>query len=132
MLLTPSYHVFEMYQAHQDALMLPVEVAGEQYGHETESIPSLSASASRPDDGKVHLSICNSHPTEDLTVAIDLRGMSPQDMRGRILTASQMNAHNTFDNTEQVKPVELAATKFVEGVAHLELPSKSVAIIEIS
>ncbi|HEU0291613.1 MAG TPA: alpha-N-arabinofuranosidase [Anaerolineales bacterium] len=132
MILTPSYHVFEMYQVHQDALMLPVEVACENYGHQAESIPSLSVSASRSDDGTVHLSICNAHPKDDMTVAVDLSGMSPQVMRGRILTASQINAHNTFDNMKQVKPVELAATKFAEGVAHLELPGKSVAVFEIS
>jgi alpha-N-arabinofuranosidase len=132
MILTPSYHVFEMYQVQQDALMLPVEVVCENYGHQAESIPSLSASASRSEDSTVYLSICNAHPSKNITVAIEVRGISAQIMRGRILTASQINAHNTFDNTEQVKPVELAATKFAEGVAHLKLPSKSVAVLEIS
>jgi alpha-N-arabinofuranosidase len=132
MILTPSYHVFEMYQVHHDAHMLPVEVVCENYGHQAESIPSLSASASRSEDSTVYLSICNAHPSKNITVAIEVRGISAQIMRGRILTASQINAHNTFDNTEQVKPVELAATKFAEGVAHLKLPSKSVAVLEIS
>ncbi len=31
MLLTPSYHVFEMYSAHQDATMVPVDVQSERY-----------------------------------------------------------------------------------------------------
>lgn len=131
MILTPSYHVFEMYQVHQDALMLPVEVESENYGHQTESIPSLSASASRSEDGKVHLSVCNAHPTRDMTVAVDLNGLSPQVMRGRILTASKINTCNTFEDAEAVKPVELAATKFAEGGTHLELPSKSAAVVEI-
>ena len=132
MLLTPSYHVFEMYQVHQDALMLPVELECERYENGTESIPALSVSTSRSEDGKVHLSVCNAHPKDDMTLAIDVNGMSPQVIQGRILTDSQMNAHNTFDLTEQVKPVEFAATKFAEGGAHLELPSKSVAVFEIS
>ena len=29
MLLTPSYHVFEMYAVHQDATMVPVDVQSE-------------------------------------------------------------------------------------------------------
>ena len=31
MLLTPTYHVFEMYKVHQDATLLPTEVQGEGY-----------------------------------------------------------------------------------------------------
>ena len=132
MLLTPSYHVFEMYKVHQDTLMLPVEVECEHYEHKQEAIPSLSASASRSDDGRVHLTLCNAHPTNDTTVAVELRGLSPRMMRGRILTNDRPNAHNSFDNTEQVKPVELPATNFDSGVVRLELPSKSVTAFEIS
>jgi alpha-L-arabinofuranosidase len=132
MLLTPSYHVFEMYQVHQDALMLPVEVECERYGHQTESIPSLSASASRSNDGTVHLSICNVNPSKNMAVTFDVRGMSPQVMRGRILTATKINACNTFDNAEQVKPEEMDTAQFGEEGIRLEIPSKSVAVFEIS
>jgi alpha-L-arabinofuranosidase len=132
MLLTPSYHVFEMYQVHQDALMLPVEVACERYGSEQDSISSLSASASRSSNGKVHLSICNAHPTNDMTVAIELHGMRPQTMRGRILTAGKINAHNRFDRAEQVTPTGMSAVKFTGTSAQLEIPSKSVTVFEIT
>lgn len=132
MLLTPSYHVFQMYQVHHDALMLPVEVVCERYEQNQESIPSLSASASRSEDDRVHLSICNVHPIRDEIVGIEVRGMLPETMQGQILTASNINSHNTFDNREQVKPVELTSTRFSGEVAQLELPCKSVAVLEIS
>lgn len=132
LVLTPSYHVFEMYQVHQDALMLPVEVTSKPYEEKPGSIPELSASASRSEDGTVHLSICNVHPTHDKTVAVDLDGISGQVIRGRILTASKINASNTFDSAEQVKPVEMDTVKFGGEGMRLELPSKSVAVFEIS
>ena len=31
MILTPTYHVMEMYNVHQDALMIPVSVTGNEY-----------------------------------------------------------------------------------------------------
>ena len=46
MLLTPSYHVFEMYAAHQGAAMAPVDVQSERYEHAGYSVPAVSASAS--------------------------------------------------------------------------------------
>jgi alpha-N-arabinofuranosidase len=132
LVLTPSYHVFEMYQVHQDALMLPVEVASKPYEHKQGSISELSASASRSEDGTVHLSICNAQPTQDLTVTVDLVGISGQVVRGRILTASKINACNTFDDAEQVKPVEMDILKFGGEGIRLELPCKSVTVFEIS
>jgi alpha-N-arabinofuranosidase len=132
LVLTPSYHVFEMYQVHQDALMLPVDVECELYERNQESLPVLSASASRSKDGKIHLSICNAHPVRDETIAIELRRMLPETMQGRILTASNINSHNTFHNREEVKPVEMASVRFSGQVARLELPCKSVAVLEIS
>ena len=132
MIVTPSYHVFEMYKVHQDAIMLPVEVECARYEHGTESIPALSVSASRSEDGKVHLSVCNAHPKDDMNVAVDLSGMSPQAMRGRILTANRINACNTFDHAEAVKPTEKDIARFGGEEIRLEIPSKSVTVFEIS
>ena len=32
-MLTPSYHVFEMYGVHQNATALPIDVQSESYEH---------------------------------------------------------------------------------------------------
>ncbi|MEW6754616.1 MAG: alpha-L-arabinofuranosidase C-terminal domain-containing protein, partial [Candidatus Latescibacterota bacterium] len=47
MLLTPTYHVFEMYRVHQEALLLPVDLGCGQYAWGDQAIPALSASASQ-------------------------------------------------------------------------------------
>jgi alpha-N-arabinofuranosidase len=46
MVLTPTYHVFEMYKVHQGATLIPVELNSQQYALAQAGIPSLSASVS--------------------------------------------------------------------------------------
>ena len=65
MLLTPSFHVFEMYAAHQDATLVPVDVQSETYVHAGWSAPAISASASVGAEGKLHLTISNVKVTGD-------------------------------------------------------------------
>ena len=52
MILTPTYHVFEMYTVHHDATMLPVEMRSANYTFDGDTIPAISASASRDQTGK--------------------------------------------------------------------------------
>ena len=47
MLLTPTYHVMEMYNVHQDATLLPIDVKSNDYVVGTEKLPAVSVSASR-------------------------------------------------------------------------------------
>jgi len=50
---------------------------------------------------------------------------------GRVLTADAMTAHNTFDQPDVIHPVTLDAR--LNGAAlHVQLPSKSVVVLEIS
>ena len=63
MILTPTYHIFEMYKVHQDATLLPLDLSCEEYAYGEYRMPSLSASASKDAAGRVHVSICNVSPT---------------------------------------------------------------------
>jgi len=47
MIVTPTYHVMEMYTVHHDALLLPVSVQGGIYAVGEGSLPAISVSASR-------------------------------------------------------------------------------------
>ena len=40
--LTPTYHVFDLYQGHQEATSLPLDVRTDRYGIGDESIPAVS------------------------------------------------------------------------------------------
>jgi alpha-N-arabinofuranosidase len=130
-ILTPTYHVYEMYKVHQDATLLPAAVDCAPYQHADDSMPSLSLSASRDAAGKVHLTLCNFHPHEELELSCELRGMEPRGVTGRALTAGAMNAHNTFEQPEAVAPLPFDEALLVGNELRLKLPAKSVLAIEI-
>jgi alpha-N-arabinofuranosidase len=131
MVLTPTYHVFEMYKAHQDATLLPTDLSCASYQHGDESIPTINASASRDGSGNVHLSLCNLDPGRATTISCELRGMSPTGATGRVLTAEAINAHNTFDRPDLVKPVPFDGMMLSGNILSLQLPAKSAVVLEI-
>ena len=49
----------------------------------------------------------------------------------RILTAAAMNAHNTFDHPETVKPAPFNGTKQQGNSLSFTMPSKSVIVLKI-
>ena len=50
---------------------------------------------------------------------------------GRILTAPEMNAHNTFDQPDTVKPAEFSAFQMTDKGFVTTLPAKSVVVLEL-
>ncbi|MFL7790931.1 MAG: alpha-L-arabinofuranosidase C-terminal domain-containing protein, partial [Anaerolineae bacterium] len=131
MVLTPTYHVFEMYKVHQDATLLPTDLKCTAYEYDGESIPSISVSASRDSEGRIHLSLCNLNPDQSVSISCELRGMEPTQATGRVLTAEAINAHNTFEQPEMVKPTSLDGTTLTGNTLLLDLPAKSVVVLEI-
>ncbi|MBE0652792.1 MAG: hypothetical protein IH594_03280 [Bacteroidales bacterium] len=131
MLLTPTYHVFEMYQVHHDATLLPLNVVSGTYEYEGKKLASLSASASRNDEGVVHISIVNIHPRESAALEIDLRGQDVTKTSGRILTSADVGDHNTFDQPEKVTPVQFNNLKLKKNLLTTTIPAKSVVVIEL-
>src|SRR5690606_7268806 len=131
MLVTPTYHVFEMYKVHQDATLVPVHLRSPMYEFEGEKIEALQASASRDDRGRLHLSLCNLNPNQPLPVNCRLRGFDGKRASGRVLTADAMNAHNTFDRPDAVRPAEFTDFKLDGDELSAELPAKSVVVLAI-
>src|SRR5439155_18230484 len=93
MVLTPTYHVFEMFKPHQGATSLPVTLTTSDYAFGENKIPAVSASASRDAAGKIHVSFANCDPAKPITVACALAGVTAKSVSGRVLTAAAMNAH---------------------------------------
>jgi len=129
MLLTPTYHVFEMFKVHQGATVLRTDLISPDYVLDQERIPAVSASASRDAAGKVHLSLVNAHPTDAMTVTVT--GVKPTAVTGRILTADAMDAHNTFASPDAVKPAAFTGAKLAGGQLTVTLPAKSVVVLEL-
>ncbi len=59
MVLTPTYHVFEMYKVHQGATLVPLEVKAPNYEVAGKSVPAVHATASRNADGDINVSLVN-------------------------------------------------------------------------
>jgi len=131
MLLTPTYHVFEMYKVHQDAKLLPCLLNSAEYKVGDRSTSALHASASRDRTGKIHLSICNLDPNRAHDLTAHFQGAEISRFSGRVLTAESMNDHNTFDAPEAVKPRPFSAASVAGGRLQGEFPPKSVTVLEL-
>jgi lysophospholipase L1-like esterase len=132
MVLTPTYHVFRMYKAHQGATLIPVELNTPPYSMDQQSVPSLSVSASRDEAGKLHLSIVNLDPNKSTEVTTTFTGASIKNVSGEVLTATAMNALNSFDNPNNIKPAAFSGYKLQDSKLILNVPAKSVIMLELT
>ncbi|MGQ1890944.1 alpha-N-arabinofuranosidase [Thermophagus sp. OGC60D27] len=131
MVLTPTYHIFNMYKVHQNATYIPVLIRSEDYHHGDESLPSISGTASQK-DGKINLSISNLNPKESQSIEIDLEGGNAERVTNAlILTAPAINSVNTFDNPEVVKTQKFSNFKLKKGFLTVKLPPHSVVSIQL-
>jgi alpha-N-arabinofuranosidase len=131
MILTPTYHVFEMYKVHHDATLLPVELQCGDYRFGDEKVPAINVSASKDKSGKVHLSLCNLDPANSRELRCTFQGLQAKRVSGRALTADAMTAHNTFDRPDTVKPAAFDGFRLNDDTLTVTLPSKSVVILEV-
>ncbi len=131
MVLTPTYYVFKMYKVHQGATLIPIDLSAPEYKIDQASVPSVSASASRDKDGKLHLSIVNLDPNGSAEITTKVAGSTVEDITGEVLTASTMNAMNTFDNPNAVKPTAFSSYKIQASQVILRIPPKSVVMLEL-
>lgn len=131
MLCTPTYHVFEMYTVHQDATMLPISLTCGDYEFDGDKIPTVSASASVDSEGRIHITLCNTDPNADAEISCELRGVAASSISGRVLTSNAINAHNTFDTPDNIKPEAFDGAKITDNGFAAKLPAKSVVVLEI-
>jgi alpha-N-arabinofuranosidase len=133
MVLTPTYHVFRMYKVHQDATYLPIDLQCERRevrGGRT--IPMVSATASRSKEGVVHISLSNVDADHAQEITVNLgSGVKASHAVGELLTARTLEAHNTFEHPDVVKPVPFEDVKINKGVLKIKLPAKSIVTLVI-
>ena len=131
MLLTPTYHVFHMFQVHQEEEALEVELNAPSYERRGEKIPQVSVSASRSSD-KMHISFCHVNPHEKADVSLEIEGIDAKTkVTGRVLTADRMNAHNTFDAPHSVQPADFRQFAVKHGELTIDLPPMSVVMLTV-
>jgi alpha-L-arabinofuranosidase len=131
MTVTPSYWIFEMDTVHHDAILLPSDLQCVDYTSGGKTVPAVSASASRDPAGKIHVTLCNLNPNQSIELPCELPGARAKKISGRVLTAPEMNSRNTFDQPDNVKPIEFNAFKITDNGFVTTLPAKSVVVLEV-
>jgi alpha-N-arabinofuranosidase len=129
MVTTPTYHIFDLYKPHQNAALLPCVLESDLYDVDGQQIPQISVSASRDGSRRIHLTLCNVDPRREADVRCELRGVTPQEVMGSVLTANDMRAHNTFQDPGPVVPVPFDAVSFNWERLAVTLPPMSVVAL---
>ena len=131
MVLTPTYYVFKMYNVHQDATYLPMQVICDQVQvRDNRTVPMLSATASTK-DGKTHISLSNIDPQQKQTVTINLGTLKVSRVSGEMLTSAHLTDYNDFGKAEVVHPQAFSGAKLQKGILTVELPAKSIVTLEL-
>ncbi len=131
LVLTPTYHVMEMYNVHQDATMLPLTVTTNNYQFGNEVLPAVWASASRDKNGLTHISLVNvdAHKTQDVTIQI--KGATYKSVTGRILTSDKLQNYNSFENPDKIKPKNFAGASLSSSTLRVKVAPFSVVVLEL-
>jgi alpha-N-arabinofuranosidase len=131
MVLTPTYHVFEMYRPFQDATFVPIDLKSSWYNKDQWAIPAVSASAARGTDGHLYIALVNVDPNRAASVSATLAGITGTSVTGRILTAATMQAHNDFTAPDAVRPAAFGGAQLTGGVLNVSIPAKSVVMLKV-
>ncbi|MBO4817666.1 MAG: alpha-N-arabinofuranosidase [Bacteroidales bacterium] len=131
MILTPTYHVFRMYNVHQNATFVPTEYkAGEIVSANGRIMSDLSISTSSK-DGKLHVSIANPSLDKAQKITLNFDELKPSSVSGEILKSKKITDHNEFDKAPAVAPVAFNGYKLAKGTITVEVPAASVIVLEI-
>lgn len=131
MLRTPTYHVMEMYTVHHDAALLPLQLEAADYVFGHEKLPALSVSASRDEEGAIHISIVNIDATNTHEAVIQMPGLNGKTLSGRILTSARLQDHNTFENPDAIVPAAFNQFSNTGNSLKAVLPPFSVVVLKI-
>jgi alpha-N-arabinofuranosidase len=131
MILTPTYHVMEMYNVHQDAKLIPLTIRSNNYMFGKEKLPAISASASKDSTGLVHISLVNIDAKNTQDVTISLEGGSFTTVGGRILTSAKLQDHNSFEEPAKIKPAPFSGATLKGKTLSVKMPPFSVAVLEL-
>ncbi|MGN6618250.1 MAG: alpha-N-arabinofuranosidase [Ilyomonas sp.] len=131
MLLTPTYHVMEMYNVHQDAKLIPLTIKSEDYVLGNDKLPAVSASASIDSLGRTHISLVNIDAKKSKQVTIDIKGIKAGSLNGRILTSDKLQNYNSFENPNKITPADFKDVNIKGDMLSVKIPPFSVIVLEL-
>jgi alpha-N-arabinofuranosidase len=131
---TPVFHVFDLYRGHMGGRLLPLRIVSEVH-----TVPLLQGSAEMASvagsaslhEGVVTLTLTNASTDAPATARVRASGGAHiLEARGALLTHAALDAANTFERPDLVKPSPVTPSTSA-GVVSLVLPAKSVAALQM-
>jgi alpha-N-arabinofuranosidase len=124
--LTPTYHVFEMYAAHQGARQVRAVFSAPAIAYTRNNAPAtmrgLNGSASLK-DGQLALTVTNPSLDKSQEAEISVLGGMPKSVSGVTLAAADAHAFNSFENPRAVEPKQIAPALKGSALAHVFPPA---------
>jgi alpha-N-arabinofuranosidase len=131
MALTPTYWVYYLYKVHQDATLLPLSLTSDKYELNGKEIDAVSVSASKDATGKIHITLVNIDLNKAQSIETELRGVTVKKVSGKILTSDKINDCNSFEKPDTVGVKDFKDAKLAGDRLTVNLPAKSVVMLEI-
>lgn len=86
-----------MYKVHQDATLLPIDVNCGTYAMDGRESSQSAPRHQWMTAAQFISPVVNIEPSEKINLLIDLRGGDFSEVSARILTAPELNTHNTYE-----------------------------------
>lgn len=131
MILTPTYHVMEMYNVHQDAKLLSLNLKSDDYTLGVEKLPAVSGSASLDSLGRTHITLTNIDAAKAQEVSISVRGAPYKNISGRILQSARLQDHNSFEQPNKIAPSAFNSARMEGDNLKVVLPPFSVVVLSL-
>jgi alpha-N-arabinofuranosidase len=130
LVLTPTYHVFDLYKGHQGGrgvrLQIDSPTATFALNDQRQTMPAVAGSASI--SGRtLTLSLTNVHARVPAEVEIEVRGRDLADAQVTTLANDDLYAHNTFERPDALVPTTTRAAE----MRRVTLPPASVSVFEV-
>ena len=126
MVLTPTYHVFDMYKSHQSGEAVYCHIENQTVGKGAE-IPMISCSASVK-DGKMTVTLANCSIEDEAEISCGISGFVATSSESTILT-EECHAFNDFDSPENVIPKAFNISVSGDRVSAVLPPCSVVSVI---
>ena len=130
--LTPTYHIFNMYKVHKEATFLPSTIVCDSVRvNEKEIVPTISTTASKDKNGIFHISVTNMNMGKGQEVTVALEGVKVKTVSGTILTSGKVADYNDFSHPTTITPQTFKDCKVKKDVITLKVPKHSVVTLEV-
>ena len=131
MVKTPTYHVFNMYKYHQDAMLVESSIETDTIGTQEEyQVPNLTESVSVDKNGVLHMTVTNLSVSDSYEVDAVILDREIKDIKGEIVT-EEMHAMNTFEDTDRVCVKDFSDIHATEKGLKFTIPACSVLHIAV-